>query len=83
MAIDIETEDLYGLRIAAGFCPKINGVPADENKLWRWHKRGARGADGKYHRLECTRVGTRICTSREALDRFFAALNREPAPAQS
>ncbi len=37
--------------------------------LYRWASSGFRGV-----RLETIRIGGTLCTSREALDRFFAAL---------
>lgn len=37
--------------------------------LWRWCRQGLHGV-----RLEYLRVGRRIVTSRESLDRFFAAV---------
>src|SRR4051812_37989065 len=44
----------------------------------RWALSGARAADGTSVRLEVRRIGSRLMTSREALDRFLARLNGQP-----
>ncbi|MCX5658472.1 MAG: DUF1580 domain-containing protein [Planctomycetota bacterium] len=43
--------------------------------VYRWAKRGLRG-----ERLETIRVGGSLCTSREALQRFFNRLSGSPSP---
>jgi hypothetical protein len=37
-------------------------------------KRGLRAADGSIVRLEAIKCGSALCTSREAVERFFAEL---------
>lgn len=45
--------------------------------VWRWAQKGVRAADGSRVRLEVARVGRRWLTSRAAVARFVAALNRQ------
>ena len=40
----------------------------------RWHGRGIRGT-----KLECVRVGMKLFSSREAVNRFLVATNRDVA----
>jgi len=72
-------EELLSLAAAARRLPKIDGREIAIPTLWRWCRRGLRGA-----RLEYVRVGRKICTTREALLRFFAELSeldqRTPPP---
>lgn len=42
--------------------------------VWRWARRGIMTRGGDRLRLEHIRAGGRVFTSKEALDRFFAAL---------
>ncbi len=62
-------ESLISLTEATRFLPKVNGKRISVCALWRWARRGLRGV-----RLDYCRVGRRICTSREALLRFFSEL---------
>lgn len=62
-------ESLLGLAEATKDLPRIGGKRPAISTLWRWATQGLRGV-----RLEYVRVGHRVCTSREALDRFFARL---------
>jgi hypothetical protein len=64
--IDIATEDMVSLTEAAKTLPSR----PDQSTLWRWRNRGVRGV-----RLETVLVGGRRMTSRQALNRFFAAVN--------
>ena len=71
-------EELLSLAAAARRLPKIDGREIAIPTLWRWCRRGLRGA-----RLEYVRVGRKICTTHEALMRFFAelsALDRQTPP---
>ncbi len=68
--IDHTREHLLSLTQAAKELPKR---PAVET-LWRWRTAGCRG-----HKLETILVGGRRFTSREAITRFLAALNGQPA----
>ena len=47
--------------------------------LYRWHKAGLLGADGKRVRLEAQRVGGHWCTTWRKLRAFFARLSGEKA----
>ncbi len=64
-----EAGELISLAEAARRLPKVDGRKVCVCTLWRWCRRGLRGVQ-----LEYIRVGRRICTSHEALLRFFAAL---------
>ncbi|HUT58122.1 MAG TPA: DUF1580 domain-containing protein [Phycisphaerae bacterium] len=71
--------ELITLAEAARHLPRIDGRKVSVCTLWRWARRGLRGA-----RLEYVRVGRRVCTTREALMRFFTNLaeldERVPPP---
>jgi len=67
-------EELVTLADAVQLVPRTGGKRVHFSTLWRWALRGVRG-----HRLEHVRVGRTICTSREALNRFFHALADQPA----
>lgn len=69
MPIDLQTENLLSLTDAARALPAIDGRRPHVSTLWRWAKKGVRGV-----RLEHVRLGHRICTSREALNRFAQRL---------
>ena len=69
MEIDIENETVLSLVDAARHVPAVAGRTPHTSTLWRWCRRGVRGV-----RLEYIRIGRRICTSQEALARFFKAL---------
>lgn len=62
-------EELISLAEAARHLPRIDGRKVAISTVWRWCRVGLRGVH-----LEYVRVGRKICTSREALLRFFAAL---------
>jgi hypothetical protein len=71
-------EQLITLTEAAKHLPRIDGRKVSVCTLWRWCRRGLRGV-----RLEYVRVGRKICTTHEALMRFFAelsALDRQTSP---
>ena len=55
---------------AAKRCP---GRPS-ANAVWRWCRTGIRSRTGLVVRLEHIRVGGRIFTTEDALNRFFAAV---------
>lgn len=69
MPIDLKTEQLISLSEAAKTLPRTNGKKVHDSTLWRWARKGIRGV-----KLEYVRVGSRICTSVEALSRFLSAL---------
>jgi len=62
-------EHLITLTEATKILPKVNGKRPAVCTLWRWCRRGLRGQF-----LEYVRVGRKICTTREALLRFFTDL---------
>lgn len=55
---------------AAAQCPHRPHVSA----IWRWCRKGLKTAGGGRVRLEHVRIGGRIYTSNEAMQRFFAAV---------
>ena len=87
MPIDIHAEELCTLVGATQLLPKVNRNPLHANAIWRWCRRGVRGVH-----LEHVRIGGRIFTSAQALNRFANALaaadmdrlkarSAQPAPA--
>jgi hypothetical protein len=81
--IDIRTEKLITLAAATKFVPRRRrGRKPHVSTLYRWaSKSGHRGV-----RLETIRVGGSLCTSTEALQRFFDALTTggsEPCEARA
>lgn len=71
MPVDIHSERLVRLTEAAKHIPGRPHVAT----LWRWAQRQS-------NRLECIRVGGRMFTSIEAIDRFITGCNgdREVSP---
>lgn len=63
-------EDLLTLAAAARRLPRIDGRKIAIPTIWRWCRKGLRGVH-----LEYVRVGRKICTTHEALLRFFSALS--------
>lgn len=82
MPIDLSHERVLTLREAAGVLPKTpRGKKVHVSTLYRWCSRGVRGV-----RLESLRLGGRVVTSVEALQRFaercsVANSTHEPQPA--
>lgn len=74
--IDIKSEQLLTLPEAARAVPPVGGKRPHTSTLFRWTRKGVRGGV----KLECVRIGRKLCTSREALDRFFHAVTEAPAP---
>lgn len=66
-------ERLLTLTEAAKTLPRLNGKKIATTTLWRWATKGERGI-----RLENLRIGRRIVTSVEALERFTVALTDLP-----
>jgi len=62
-------EELITLTEATRRLPKVDGKKVSVCTLWRWCRKGLRGVF-----LEYVRVGRRICTTRQALLRFFSEL---------
>lgn len=74
--IDVSSEHVISLSEAARSLPaRRAGKRPHVSCLYRWTKAGCRGVV-----LEWAQIGATRCTSREALERFFAALT---AAAQS
>ena len=69
--IDIQSEELITLSEAAKFVPRRRrGRKVSTSTIYRWaSKSGLRGV-----RLSTIRAGGALCTSVEALQRFFDAL---------
>ncbi len=64
-AIDLTTETIVSLTDATKSLPLIDGKRPHPSTIWRWITRGVRGV-----RLAHARLGNRIVTSVEALNRF-------------
>jgi len=85
MSIDIASEEVISLADAARSLPaRRGGKRPHVSCLYRWTTSGCRGIV-----LESVQIGATRCTSKEALDRFFAALtaaaqgNAAPPPPPS
>src|SRR4051812_7397319 len=77
MSVDWTTETVLSLTEAASRLPRRRGSKKPHvATLYRWAQRGLRGV-----RLETIQVGGTLCTSSEALQRFFNRLsNAKRAP---
>jgi len=62
-------EKLITLTEATKMLPRVNGKRMNVSTTWRWCKKGLGGIN-----LEYVRVGQKIATSSEALNRFFVSL---------
>ncbi len=78
MAIDLQSETVMSLTEAAKTLPPIDGRRIHVSTLWRWTRKGVRGVQ-----LEHVRLGHRVCTSVEAVQRFAEALARIDAGPQA
>lgn len=68
--IDIRNEQLISLSEAPAVLPRVRrGRKLHPSTLYRWANEGRRGV-----KLEAMQVGGTLCTSVEALQRFFLAL---------
>jgi hypothetical protein len=75
MAIDLLLEEVYSFAQATRFVPPArNGKKTHISTLLRWAIKGAKAPNGTIVRLEAMRLGGRWVTSREAIQRFMAAL---------
>ena len=69
--IDVHSENLVGLAEAGLHLPAhADGKRIHPSTLYRWARTGFSGV-----RLETIRVGRRLCTSRQALQRFCEGLS--------
>ena len=64
--INPQKQDLIPLSQAARLLPKFNGKHPSPSTIWRWCTTGLNGA-----KLQYARVGTRMCTTEEALYKFL------------
>ena len=71
--IDIKKEKLLSLKEATNAVPSVDGKKPNLSSMWRWIRKGVRGVH-----LEHVRVGRKICTTEEALERFFIASSEAP-----
>jgi hypothetical protein len=84
--IDLTAESAVSLAEATKWLPTgRNDSRPHVSTLLRWITSGAKGPDGSRVRLDAVRIGGRWVTSREALQRFIAALTPQfgdaaPAP---
>ena len=69
MSISLQSEVCLSLTEAAKNVPPIDGRRPHASTVWRWCRKGLRGV-----RLEHTRLGHRVVTSAEALQRFTDSL---------
>lgn len=70
MPIDIATEQVVTFREAAKLCPRRRrGRKPHVSTFYRWSRTG----------LETIRVGGQLCTSVEAVQRFFDRLTGTPS----
>lgn len=70
MNIDIRKEQLIPLRDAPALLPRVRrGRKIHAATIYRWVRHGRRG-----RQLEALQCGGTLCTSVEALQRFFTAL---------
>lgn len=66
-------EEPLTLTEATKALPSLNGRRLHVSTLWRWARKGVHGVQ-----LETRRIGVRIVTSREALERFTKTLAELP-----
>lgn len=87
MAIDRQVETLRPLNTLAKTIPGPSGNHISAASLKRWALRGVLAPSGERIYLDVLRVGSTICSTSEALDRFLASLNgssaRDDLPAPS
>ena len=78
MRIDLKHEEILSLKDAANSIPAIDGKSPHLSTVWRWARKGLNGV-----RLDYVRIGRRVCTSREAINRFVNALAEKDAESLS
>lgn len=73
--ISIGSEEILTFSQTTERLPRArSGRAVHPNTIWRWAMRGLKARSGRIVKLEVAKIGGRNCTSKEALDRFFAAL---------
>jgi hypothetical protein len=78
--IDPIGDELFGCAAIARLVREQTGHRCDRSTVSRWITQGRIGRDGRRHRLEAVRIGSRLYSTREALRAYIRALS-EPAPA--
>ena len=69
MSIDLGNEELLSLNDARQLFPRRRaGKRPSFVTVWRWATAGVNGVI-----LECVRIGSTLCTSRAAIERFITA----------
>ena len=78
MAIDMRKEQVFHLEDVCRFLPASarTGNRPHPASVSRWITRGLKAGDGTVVRLEAVKAGGSLCTSREAVERFFGELTR-------
>ena len=71
MTVNVTTEKLVTLNQAVKLLPRVGGKQIHVSTLWRWCKKGLKGIN-----LEYIRAGSKIITSREAIQRFFDVMTQ-------
>ncbi len=73
--IDLQSETILSLSQAVKALPYVDGKRPHISTIWRWARKGLRGIH-----LEYVRLGHRVCTSEEALNRFANRLAEADPP---
>ena len=74
--LDMRKEKLVSMTEAAKILPLVDGKKPHLSTIFRWMKIGIRGVQ-----LEHIYIGRKLCTSEEALQRFFqASTDAAPVP---
>ncbi len=73
--IDIRRDRLMSIREIADWLEENQGRRVSRSTVEYWAKSGLRSADGQKVKLETLRFGKSRCTSLEALQRFFEAVD--------
>jgi hypothetical protein len=68
-------DELLTPKQAASLLPLIEGKAIDQSAIWRWARQGLQGV-----KLEHIRLGGRILTTMEALERFTKELAEVDLP---
>jgi hypothetical protein len=77
MPIDARVEQILPLSQIREFLPPSprTGRPVHPSALVRWIHHGLKAGDGSTVHLEALKCGGSLCTSREAVHRFFSELS--------
>ncbi len=73
--IDIFKDNILSLSGAAKSIPAVDGKHPNPSTVYRWIADGVGGV-----KLDSVRIGRRLCTSKEALQKFMDELSAAPAP---